>query len=62
MCFSGTCPYELWSGDCGKRKHQRCPDDYETMEEFYEAMTNLEDERAEHLYEQQRERMYERRQ
>ena len=26
MCFSGTCPWELWSGDCGKRPNQPCPE------------------------------------
>jgi len=34
MCFSGRCPYELWSGECGKRPHQVCPESCEDEEDY----------------------------
>ena len=59
MCYSGNCPWELWSGDCGKRPNQVCPEMYETDEDYEiarQAAEDKADEYADYKYEQQRER------
>jgi hypothetical protein len=53
MCYSGSCPYEKWSGECGKKSCQNCPAEFDTAEEFYEEMERLEEERLDRLYETQ---------
>ena len=61
MCFSGTCSHELWSGECGKRRGDVCPEMFENDEELAaaeQAAKDYEDERGEYLYEQQRERRW----
>ena len=53
MCFSGQCPFELWSGECGRRKSDGpCPESFETPEEYEQFMSEQEDLRADYLYEQ----------
>ena len=50
MCYSGTCPHELWpSGECGKRRGQVCPDDVEPdeLEAMEEVAREAEELRAE---------------
>ena len=49
MCFSGICPYEKWSGECGKKPSQVCPMAFETEEEFeYAKQAALDDEDVEY--------------
>ena len=36
MCNSGVCPHERWSGECGKKRGDVCPEMYED-DESYEA-------------------------
>jgi hypothetical protein len=58
MCYSGTCPNELWSGECGGG-NKPCPEMYETDEEYEEARQeaqDLEDIRGDYLYEQEKDR------
>jgi hypothetical protein len=40
MCYSGNCPHEMWSGECGKPRHGVCPDMYEDDDAYDEAQTN----------------------
>ena len=61
MCYSGTCNHELWSGECGRRKGQVCPEMFESDEKYEAAEQAAMDEAdayAEHIYEQQRERWW----
>ena len=44
MCYSGSCPYELWSGECGKKRDQPCPESFETQEEAEAAAQAYQDE------------------
>ena len=57
MCYSGTCSHELWpSGECGKRRWQKCPEDMDEAE-YQDAQDKVE-EYGDYLYEQQRERKW----
>jgi hypothetical protein len=57
MCFSGTCPSELWSGECGhKKSNGPRPCNFETFEEAIQAQKDFEDERSDHFYEQWRDK------
>ena len=44
MCYGYIpyCPHEIkfgaMAGECGRRNGQPCPDNYETEEEFWQAM------------------------
>jgi len=51
MCYSGTCPHERWSGECGRRKGQLCPESFETDQEYWDALEEVESEKANYLYE-----------
>ena len=53
ICYSGRCPSELWSGECGHKRYQGPrPCDFETTEEAIEAQKEFEDERSNFLYDQ----------
>ena len=61
MCNSGTCPHEQvggrnW-GECRKKSWQTCPDNMD--EDDYQDEQDKAEERADYLYEQQRERKWE---
>jgi len=56
MCFSGSCKFEKWSGECGKKAKDVCPESFETDEEAEAAAEEYEDLRGEYLYEQKRDR------
>lgn len=56
MCYSGSCPHELRSGECGKKKNQLCPESFESMEEYYEALEQRSSEEADFKYEQWKDR------
>ena len=52
MCY-GICKFEMWSGECGKRAYDVCPESFETPEEYHEFMETRRDDEADYLYEQQ---------
>ena len=59
MCYSANCPYELWSGECGRRRNQVCPESYESEEEYEQARQKAQDyeeEKADYLYECEKDR------
>jgi hypothetical protein len=57
ICYSGSCPSELWSGECGHKKSQGPrPCSFETDEEAIQAQKDYEDERGDYLYEQWKDR------
>ena len=63
MCNSGTCSHELASGKCGKRPGDVCPEmaeDDDDLDRMEQAAIDQADAYAEHIYEQQRERRWQR--
>ena len=56
MCYGSNCPHELWSGECGKRAHDVCPESFETPEEYEAYVDEYEDLKADYLWEQKRDR------
>jgi hypothetical protein len=43
MCYSGTCPWELRGGECGKRPKQVCPETCESDEDYKEKVAESEE-------------------
>ena len=61
MCNGNqNCPWEISNGenwgDCRKPPHGVCPEDFETMAEAVAAANEYEDLKADHDYEQRRDR------
>ncbi len=44
MCYSGACPHELWSGECGRKKGDLCPESFETPIDYEEALRTKDNE------------------
>ena len=61
MCFSGRCPYEFPSGECGKKARQVCPETAEDEADLARLEQEAQDEEdayGDYLYEQQKERKW----
>ena len=56
MCYGSNCTHEKWSGECGKRAHDVCPESFETPEEYEAYVDEYDDLKADHDYEQRRDR------
>ena len=38
MCYSGSCPYETYDGDCRKPRNKPCPQDEEDVAAYEREM------------------------
>lgn len=62
ICYSNSCPNELWSGECGGHRYGPCPEALEDGEDYHEALERWEDDKAdaaEYRYEMMMEERYE---
>ena len=58
MCYGSGCEFEKsFSGDCGHRPSDGpAPCEFESREDYEEAIENLNDSKADYLYEQRKDR------
>jgi hypothetical protein len=57
MCYGSGCPLELYSGKCGHAEGPvACR--FDNIEEYWDAKERYDEEKADHLYEQQKERRF----